>query len=156
MIRRFLSGDKGEFLEVHGVVALAGHFRKGLRERAVGARGKPKLIGIHMHKPVSVKRVGEPLFAFQNRPPTIHPRAWNGLDADQTTTHIAACNSDRLVRRAIVDKIDIDALLEKVLQATGDESFLVVSGQQSDHARNYPSHAAQILPNLTGQCSERP
>jgi hypothetical protein len=44
MIRRFLSGDKGEFLEVHCVVTLAGHLRKGPRERAVRARGKPNLI----------------------------------------------------------------------------------------------------------------
>jgi hypothetical protein len=42
-------------------------------------------------------------------------------------------------------------LLEKVLQATGDEPFLVVSGQQSDNARTDSSHGAQILSNWTGR-----
>ena len=91
--------------------------------------------------------------------------AWNrwwtdhqgyAIEADQTTTQIAACDSDRLVQRAIVDQVDIDVMLEKVLQTTGNEPFLVVSGQQSDHTRNYPSHAGQFLPNLTGACAERP
>ena len=66
-------------MEVHCVVTLVGDLRKGLRERAAGPGRKPNLIGIHMHEPVSVKRVGEPLFAFQNRPPELRPKVGDGM-----------------------------------------------------------------------------
>ena len=64
-------------------------------------------------------------------------------------------DAELMVRVKEGDGACFDVLLEKVLQTTGDEPFLVVSGQQRDHARNCPSHEAQISPNLTGPCAKR-
>src|SRR5581483_7693260 len=82
-----------------------------------------------MHEPVGFERGGKPLLAFQDRRPAEHAGAGEILDADYAPCQITARNGDRIVGRVVVNEVYLNALAEEIFETVGDETLLVVSGQ---------------------------
>src|ERR1043166_5845805 len=59
---------------------------------------------------------------------------------------------NRMICGVVVDEIDFDALLEQMLQAAGDEPFLIIGCQQGDDA-HAESHFSQPLRIASAICS---
>ncbi len=114
VVRRFDRRHERELLEVDRVVAERVDLRDRLGERDRRARRQADLVGVEVDEPVGVERLGERLFALEQRAPGVHAVPRSRLEAGQLEPR---GDLDGRVRRLVVDHVGLDALTLEVLDA---------------------------------------
>jgi hypothetical protein len=122
-------------------------------ELRAGPRRLAELVGVVMEEPVGVERLRQLFFPPEDRRPVervslpFRRLSRELFDIEESLAQPLSRFRNGVVGRAIVDQVDIHAVLDQVADHRRDDVSLVVSGEKRDHSKG-SGHSASYSGNV--------